>query len=197
MSIRAHNESFVDLVETYGNVETISRVASICYNDKGLPNIEKLLEQKHMSPFEFMSFLFYIETPIFVARQIMRHRAASYMEKSLRFTEPEDFYFDNDIDVCDYMVLLENAEKSYNLYCEMVGKGLTKQQARSVLPFNTMTKFYMQINLRSLINFFEQRLAPKAQKETREVAQKMFEFLPIPLKVMLGKHLEVERWKKI
>lgn len=190
MSVKIVNESFVDLVETYGNPETISRVASVCYDSKGLPNIEKLLEQKHLSPFEFMSFLFYIETPIFVARQIMRHRAASYMEKSMRFTEPEYFYIDNDLDVCQYMQIVESTEKNYNLYCQLIGEGLTKQQARSVLPVNAITKFYMQINLRSLINFFDQRLAQKAQKETREVAKKMFDFLPIPLKIMLEKYLK-------
>ena len=51
--------------------------------DKGLINY--LMRDRHGSPFEHNSFTFYVEAPIFVFREFMRHRIASYNEESGRY----------------------------------------------------------------------------------------------------------------
>ena len=47
--------------------------------------INFLYREKHMSPFEHGSFTFFVDTPIFVAREFMRHRTWSYNEASGRY----------------------------------------------------------------------------------------------------------------
>lgn len=190
MRVNIVNESKVKLVETHGSLERVCQVASVCYDEKGLPDPEKLLQQRHFSPFEFMSFLFYIETPIFVARQIMRHRNATYMEKSLRYTEAAQFYIDEYIEKDAFLIMVRQIEETYQKYLQLLRSGVHKQDARCVLPLSTITKFYMKIDLRSLINFFEQRISKKAQKQTRQVALKMFELLPDDVESLLLNYIE-------
>src|SRR6185437_6990334 len=55
--------------------------------------IRYLLKNKHTSPFEKVRFEFYVKAPIFVARQWVRHRTASWNERSGRYSEMiSDFY---------------------------------------------------------------------------------------------------------
>jgi thymidylate synthase (FAD) len=190
------NDSKVELKAVLGSLNQICEIASICYDEKGCPNPEKLLEQKHLSPFEFMSFLFYIETPIFVARQILRHRNATYMEKSLRYTEAAQFYIDQYFETDAFIIMLSETEESYKKYSRLLELGVPKQDARCVLPVSTITKFYMKIDLRSLINFFEQRISKKAQKQTRQVALKMFELLPSEVRTLLLNYIQYFKEEK-
>ena len=74
-----------------------------------------LFEQKHMTPFEFAGATFYIEAPIFVARQLMRYRCASYLERSLRYCKPFE----------------ENEE-----YNKLLADGFKRERARGLAPDN-------------------------------------------------------------
>jgi len=130
-------------------------------------------KRKHMSVFEFADLLFDVQCPIFVARQLVRHRNGVFMEKSLRYMEApalragentgrEDGYIDAYADALD-------------LYKRLVESGERKEMARAVLPLCTPTEFLWKINLRSLLNVFDQRLNACAQRETRAVVQSMFD----------------------
>ena len=59
--------------------------------DRGL--IRYLMRDRHGSPFEHNSFTFYIEGPIFVFREFMRHRIASYNEESGRYREMRPVFY--------------------------------------------------------------------------------------------------------
>src|SRR5699024_5671345 len=59
--------------------------------DKGL--IRFLMRDRHGSPFEHNSFTFYVEAPIFVFREFMRHRTASYNEESGRYREMRPVFY--------------------------------------------------------------------------------------------------------
>lgn len=61
-------------------------------DDKAL--IRYLYRNKHTSPFEMITFKFYIKCPLFIARQWMRHRTGSYNEHSARYSEFPDEYYD-------------------------------------------------------------------------------------------------------
>jgi len=61
-------------------------------------------------------------------------------------------------------------------YLWAISKGIAKEQARAVLPEgNTLTRMYVNGNIRSWIHYLESRLDPSTQKEHRDVAEKVLE----------------------
>lgn len=128
-------------------------------------------KRKHLSVFEFADFIFCVDCPIFVARQLMRHRNGTFMEKSLRALAPA---FRSPY-TTDYPEYAAHYEEACNLYDKLVKSGERKEVARAVLPLCTPTAFLWKINLRSLLNVFDQRLNLCAQKETRETVQQMYD----------------------
>lgn len=145
------------------------------------------VKAKHWSILEFAQFVFKIECPIFVARQLMRYRNASYIERSLRYCEPETREFMKEIEdpeaaATPYATIVQHEEYSRSVYDELV-KEERKELARAVLPLSTMTVFLMRVDLRELLHIFDERLTPQCQKETREVVEQMYNnvkpFFPI------------------
>src|SRR6187431_1433542 len=59
--------------------------------DRGLINY--LMRDRHGSPFEHNSMTFYVQAPIFVFREFMRHRIASYNEESGRYRELRPVFY--------------------------------------------------------------------------------------------------------
>ena len=89
----------VVLLDVFGSDARIAESARVSYgkgtkktsNDNAL--IRYLLRHKHTSPFEMCEVLFYLKVPIFVARQLVRHRTANINEVSGRYSEmPEELY---------------------------------------------------------------------------------------------------------
>ena len=161
-------------------------------NEKLLLTLCKL---RHESVFEFAGVCYWIECPIFVARQLMRYRCASYIERSGRRTEPLDMsrpdsdapQIEHDAWDC-YRTSVEN-------YKELVEAGASKEEARRVLTLEEPTQYLFKCNLRELIHIFDERLRPDAQKETRELVTKMFilakqELFP----TILGYYQENNNW---
>src|SRR5581483_2885690 len=99
----ADNISQVELVRISGSDLDIVNAARVSYGkeskifeERDLRLLSYLLEHKHTTPFEHNSLTFRIKCPLFVARQWMRHRMASYNEISYRYVEvPEEFYIPN------------------------------------------------------------------------------------------------------
>jgi thymidylate synthase (FAD) len=160
---------------------------------QGLINF--LYKNRHMSPFEHGSFTFYIETPIFVAREFMRHRTFSYNETSSRYKElePRFFLIDSDrplvqegkvgaytftpgTDEMYGTVFAETTlanKRAWDAYQNMLGAGVAREVARNVLPVNTMTSFYATANPRNIMQFLLLRNDKNALKEIRDVAVKI------------------------
>lgn len=153
----------------------LTNIAGISTGTMGQANTEKLMKtlviKDHSSVFEHAVFTFYVKCPIFVARQIIRHRMASYTERSSRYTTALDYApikWKEDSDVDKY---LNNAmDKAYEAYNAAVAIGVPKEIARQALPQAQLTEFIWTINARSLLNFLELRTSPHAQKEIRELA---------------------------
>jgi thymidylate synthase (FAD) len=159
-------------------------------NVSGLINF--LYRERHMSPFEHGSFTFFIDTPIFVAREFMRHRTWSYNETSGRYKELNPrFYlidsnrplmqkgkigkysFDAGSDEQYGTVFAESQmsfQHSWNAYQNMLDKGVAKEVARNVLPVSTMTQFYATANPRNIMQFLSLRNDSPALYEIRQVA---------------------------
>lgn len=167
---------------------TISRV-------EGLINF--LYRERHMSPFEHGSFTFMIDTPIFVAREFMRHRTWSYNETSGRYKElsPRFYLINSERPLAQkgkvgayrfeegtpeqYGAVFAQTQIAYShswrSYQEMLNAGVAKEVARNVLPVGTMTQFYATANPRNVMQFLLLRNDPNALKEIRDVAVKIEE----------------------
>ena len=168
--------------------------------------IRYLYNNKHTSPFEHVMFTFKIKCPIFVARQIMRHRTAKINEFSQRYSEvPEqDEYYhltNSDMGIRQAHTVnkqsstiiedeslksgvetkLREVEAKMNMlfkdYHELIDMGVAKETARFCLPVATYTKFVWTIDLHNLIHFLSLRMHPHAQYETRVFAEAIFELI--------------------
>lgn len=157
---------------------------------EGLINF--LYRERHMSPFEHGSLTFVIDTPIFVAREFMRHRTFSYNETSGRYKqlEPRFYLIDSDRPLAQtgkvgayrfeagtddqYGTVFANHTLAYanawRAYQNVLEAGVAKEVARNVLPVGTMTQFYVTGNPRNWMQFFLLRNDPNALHEIREVA---------------------------
>ena len=199
---RVLDKGFVKLIDFMGGDQRAVDSARVSFGsvskgeaaDRKL--LEYLLEHGHFSPFEHSVFQFHIKCPIFVARQWMRHRIASYNEISARYTEVHDeFYFpevfraqdrsnrqgslpSSNLDQKKMLELYDEAVKaSYAAYQELLDAGAAREMARMVLPVAQYTQFHWTINARSLLNFISLRADDHAQWEIRryaEAIQEMF-----------------------
>lgn len=172
------NAGYVRLVEYMGGDESVIRNARRCWRSEDKSNeesdrnlIRHLLRKGHMTPFEAIVFTFDVKCPIFVARQWMRHRIGSFNEESLRYCVAERDYFIphglNQQQLAFWKMYNDEQFDRYNL----LKQTMPKEQARSILPLGTYTKFYWTVNGRSLMNFLKLRLDKSAQAEIREYAK--------------------------
>ena len=166
-------------------------------SDEG--QIRFLMRDRHGTPFEHNSFRFHIRSPIFVAREWMRHRVGSFNEFSMRYAKAtDDFYVPEADDVRSQVgkpgaysfeqVSPELAEQTreelravydhaYETYERLVEAGVARELARSVMPVGAYTEFFWTINARSLMNFVSLRAAETAQREIRRYAEACETFL--------------------
>lgn len=187
------DHGYVRYVDRLGSDEKIVQAARTSYNgvskgyDADRSLLRYLLKNHHTSPFEMVSITYEIYMPIFVARQIMRHRTARVNELSGRYTKmPEDFYVPcvirrqdkknkqssvPDAEFTDPIVSFEYAGKAMlNIYQKLLDSGVCREQARMVLPLSTYTKVVMNIDMNNLLKFLRLRDDDHAQWETRQYA---------------------------
>lgn len=162
-------------------------------NKESAPKLlQYLARNKHWSPFEMVNACVEIETTRDIARQILRHRSFSFQEFSQRYAEVNMFDTrearlqdvknrQNSIPVQDRELeamwqekqqkLIEEATQAYQW---ALVNGIAKEQARAVLPEgNTMSRMYMNGNLRSWLHYLQVRLDPSTQKEHRVIAEQV------------------------
>ena len=168
--------------------------------DRGLINY--LMRDRHGSPFEHNSMTFYVQAPIFVFREFMRHRIASYNEESGRYRELKPVFYVPDATrnliqvgkpgAYDFLpgtpeqhaaveqAVHEQSLAAYAAYQRMLEAGVAREVARIVLPLNLYSSMYVTMNARSLMNFLSLRTKhPEAavpsfpQREIELVAEAM------------------------
>jgi thymidylate synthase (FAD) len=92
VELKVPSHGFVRLVDYMGSDQSIVQAARVSYGagtksireDRGL--IRYLMRHDHTTPFEMVTLKFHIKAPIFVIRQIVRHRTASMNEESGRYS---------------------------------------------------------------------------------------------------------------
>lgn len=155
--------------------------------------IKYLLQHNHNSPFEHTLITFFVEWPIFLDRQGVRHRiGVSKNERSARYTElseavyvPRRFRKQSSnnrqasvqADFADneemQRLYFEQTDAAFKLYRELLARGVCREQARGILPLCSYVSSYYTFNLRSLLHFIELRSAPGAQWEIQQYADAM------------------------
>lgn len=155
-----------------------------------------LVREQHTSPFEHSTVSVRITCPLFVSKQIMRHRTFSFNEVSRRYTSKGlEFYTpsvlrqqavknlqcstgeavqDNSAALAVYQAQVNAALEAYN---QLINAGVCREQARGILPQCLYTEFYMSGNLLNWFKFLRLRLHPHAQPEVQAVAQAVLALL--------------------
>lgn len=168
--------------------EAISSAAATSYgkDNYSFKRIETCYNNGHMSVFEHVNLSFRIEgISRSCSQQLVRHRLASFTEKSLRYSEPsEGQWFVKPQSIIDnpyskaYDAFMESAE---TLYYELLDHGIKKEDARFVLPLATKTDITVTMNLREFLHFLDLRLPKNAQWEIRQLADKMMNMVKVRL----------------
>ncbi len=191
----------VVLVDYMGNDAAIVQAARVSYgagtksvrDDRGL--IRYLLRHHHTTPFEMVELKFLLRLPIYVARQMVRHRTASINESSLRYSiAPDEFDLPGPEAVRQQSKVnrqgrgeplpaevveafrsdLDRVSKdAYGAYVRALEAGVARETARTILPVAYYTQWYWKIDLWNLFHFLELRLDPHAQEEIRKYAAEM------------------------
>ena len=187
---------------------TIAVAAKLCYSNKSIQDltlkasdddaaefIDRLMSLGHESPIEHVTFTFGIEG---ISRacslQLVRHRIASYSQKSQRYVDETQFEYvtpeameADPVTEIIYKETMQIIQERYDalrdiLITRYVKDGMDKkdaekkanEDARMVLPNACCTSIIVTMNVRSLFNFFKHRCCNRAQWEIREMADEMY-----------------------
>jgi thymidylate synthase (FAD) len=186
-------------VSTAGD-KSLEDVGGDASKSEGLINY--LARERHGSPFEHTSMTFFISAPIFVFREFMRHRIASYNEESGRYRELKPVFYipskerklvqigkagsytfvDGTPEQYEITVksIKETCVLAYENYQKMLDAGVAREVARAVLPVTLYSSMYVTMNARALMNFLSLRTSREGshfpsypQREIEMVAEKM------------------------
>ncbi len=173
----------VELINyTKNPVEAIEKAASTCYDSQptGGKIMKHCYKSGHHSVLEFADFTFKISgVSRALTHQLVRHRMASYAQRSQRYCEEDGFEFVTPASIAKN----ETASKRYNeviesikqAYSELIDMGIKAEDARMLLPNACCSEICVKMNLREFIHFCNERLCACAQWEIRELAKKMAE----------------------
>lgn len=168
--------------------------------------IKFLVDHKHWSPMEHMHYTFRVETSRAISAQIFRHSSLHFQELSQRYDAIQEVEYieireqavknrQSSTDVFDPIIfdplyspvqeeqekasilLQEHHEYTQKLYQGLLNAGVAKECARMILPMASKTVIHITGNVRDLLAFLNVRCDVHAQKEVRDIATAMGEYL--------------------
>ena len=198
-----HQLGFVKLLDVMGSDEEVENAARISYG-KGTRKVSQtrnliryLIRHKHTSPLEMCEVKFHIKLPIFIMRQLVRHRTANLNEYSGRYSIMSDEFY---LPEADYLqkqsstnnqgrgeihpstgLLQYEFNRMYDgaqiAYENLLNFELTKELARAVLPVANYTECIWKIDLHNFFHFVKLRADKHAQREIQDYANAMYELV--------------------
>jgi thymidylate synthase (FAD) len=157
--------------------------------EKDVKLIKYLAKHKHISPFGHAFASFHVKAPIFVARQLVKHKFLRWNEISRRYVDDEPEFYVPDVwrgrsadkkqgsngtvEFVDHYEEEMSLDKSY--YDYLLDCGVAPEQARMVLPQSTMTEWYWSGSLDAFAAMCNLRCKEDTQYETRLVANQISE----------------------
>lgn len=193
------DNGFVYLVDYMGGDASIVQAARVSYGigtktvneDRGL--IRYLLRHAHSTPFEMVEMKFHMKLPIFVARQLVRHRTANINEYSGRYSiMPDEFYVPAPEHVSvqselnrqgggdpvekeradEVIALIDREQRTVREgYEQMLSWDIRRELARVNLGVAQYTEWYWKNDLHNIFHFLRLRLDDHAQYEIRVYAE--------------------------
>ncbi len=182
--------------------------------DKDAKLIHYLAKHGHYSPFGHAFASFHIKAPIFVARQLVKHKFLRWNEISRRYVDDDpEFYMpdqwrgrasdkkqgsEGEVKLPMYAHIhsgwkgYEEQGKYYNIslhvYKDLLKHGVCPEQARMVLPQSTMTEWYWSGSLDAFMDMCNLRCKLDTQYETRLVAEyilsEMINLFPVSVEAL-------------
>jgi thymidylate synthase (FAD) len=160
-------------------------------NERDTKLIKYLAKHKHLSPFGHAFASFHVKAPIFVARQLVKHKFLRWNEISRRYVDEEPEFYVPDVwrgrsadkkQGSDGFVDLGKLEDpqlgvTLNNYSYLLAKGVAPEQARMVLPQSTITEWYWSGSLDAFAAMCKLRCASDTQYESRVVANQISEVM--------------------
>jgi thymidylate synthase (FAD) len=186
------------------------------FQDKDTKLIRYLAKHKHLSPFGHAFASFHVKAPIFVARQLVKHKFLRWNEISRRYVDgvPEFYVPDtwrgrsvdkkqgSSQETVEFLRMQGFSEQSVNdgtfkhqmhsldLYRDMITAGVAPEQARMVLPQSTMTEWYWSGSLDAFAAMCKLRCASDTQYESRivadQISEQMKELFPVSWEALLN-----------
>lgn len=186
----------VECLGSFGDDNTVANAARVSFHKEAANYTEEqnsklisyLARNKHFSPFNHCFLSFRVKAPIFVARQMVKHKFLPWNEVSRRYVDEEpEFYFpdywrnkaDNvkqgssDEAVSTDSWTEKAVDNCLTEYQYLLSKGVCAEQARMVLPQNMHTEWVWSGTLGAFLDMLVLRLDPHTQKETRDVAEQI------------------------
>jgi thymidylate synthase (FAD) len=156
-------------------------------NEADAKLIHYLAKHKHMSPFGHVFASFHVKAPIFVARQLVKHKFLRWNEISRRYVDDEPEFYTPEAwrgrsadkkqgsegVVTTWRTDWIGADHALDVYTRMLREGIAPEQARMVLPQATMTEWYWSGSLDAFADMCRLRCKEDTQYETRLVADQI------------------------
>ena len=185
--VNAARVSFGKKSEALGTSGIVGEPMTPILNDPDKRLINYLAKHRHMSPFGHAFASFHVKAPIFVARQLVKHKFLRWNEISRRYVDDDpDFYTpklreaakDKKQGSGGLIVLSHQQDEvirhahieAAKQYKYLLKTGVSEEQARMVLPQSTMTEWYWSGSLDAFADMCNLRRKEDTQYETRLVA---------------------------
>lgn len=193
----------VELIDYFGNDLMVINAARVSFgkskkrfeeNDEKL--MKYLVDHGHTSVFRHPQLQFRITCPIYVERQLFKHQVGiSINSISGRYVDFSDTYTtikkwrkqsksskqgsEGEVENQYDCQLIEDSVIDFcqDAYKKLIALGVSKEQARTILPLNLNTQFIWTGSLLAFIHLCKLRLKPDAQTETRAVVSKMLNLI--------------------
>jgi len=150
--------------------------------------IKYLAKHKHISPFGHAFASFHVKAPVFVARQLVKHKFLRWNEISRRYVDnPPEFYTPDEwrgksadkkqgsSGVCQPPMWIDSTmNQVLDLYDQMIHDGVAPEQARMVLPQSMMTEWYWSGSLDAFADMCRLRTSGDTQAESQDVAWQIY-----------------------
>ena len=205
--IKVLDHGYVKYIDHMGSDESVIEAARMSTGkgflgwDTDAKLLEYLYENRHMTPFECGGELqVEIQAPIFVFRQIMRHRTFSFNEFSARYTKMPNIHYLPDLNrlntqsksnkqssstdlIPDYLQEMflektkEEQDQIYDTYKYFTSKKLSREIARINCPVSRYSKIRAKTDLRNWLHFLGLRMDKHAQWETQQYANAAAEII--------------------
>ena len=186
----------VELIDTMGSDLTVVNSARVSFNKKkdqldarDIRLISYLGKHKHISPFGHCFATFRCRAPIYVARQLVKHKFLRWNEVSRRYVSEEPAFHmpvlrkaakdkkqgsgeDLNNNICD-QVIRQACIEAGKQYTYLLKMGVCEEQARMILPQNTMTEWYWSGSLDAFADMVKLRIKEDTQYGTQLIAKEI------------------------